>query len=81
MNFDKINLRPDSGNDFSANSQDTESGQVDFGPFRVDISPNPADTHLSQAGGASTEADLRDKLKIVLDPDLLDKFCQQVINK
>ncbi|WP_422450334.1 MULTISPECIES: hypothetical protein [unclassified Endozoicomonas] len=57
MNFDKINLRPDSGNGFSAHSQDTESGQVDFGPFCVDISPTPADTHLSQVGGVSTEAD------------------------
>lgn len=60
MNFDKINLPPDSCNRFRAHSQDTESGQVDFGPFRVDISPTRAVTHFSQVDGASTEADKND---------------------
>ena len=56
MNVDNIHLRPDSVNCFSTDSQDTESRQVNFGPFSVGISPARAPIPLSQAAGATTDS-------------------------
>ncbi|WP_422488972.1 hypothetical protein [Endozoicomonas sp. ALE010] len=56
MDFNDINLRPDSANFFSTGPQNTASGQANFGPFSVGISPDRAPIHLSQAAGATTDS-------------------------
>ncbi|WP_422459442.1 hypothetical protein [Endozoicomonas sp. ALB115] len=61
MDFNNISLCADPTNCFSTGPQPTESGQdiasgqANFGPFSVGISPARAPIHLSQAAGAATD--------------------------